>query len=80
MKLPDPAERYDKAVESERKRTLETEDMRNYKRDQDVQIGGLPADTRKQRLILIGSVNGNRYSIGINDTTSSAPVLTMTLL
>jgi hypothetical protein len=80
MKLPNPSPKYDLAQETERKRALEQADGENYKRGNDVEIGGVPSEVRKQRLILRGTVNGNRYSVTINDTTSSAPVLVMTKL
>lgn len=75
MKLPLVPEKYTPAVESERNRSLEVADRDNYKHGQDVQIGSIPSSVRKQRLLLKGRVNGNSYSVEVDDTAPAAPGL-----
>lgn len=68
MKLPLPAQVYNRQGEIERNRTLEQADRWNHKRGQDVEIG-------ETRLILT-SPNGTRYSI----TVDNAGVISATAL
>lgn len=60
MILPDIPQQYNPFIERERKLTLETEDRRNRKTGQDVEVGD-------ERLILT-SPNGTRWSVTVDNS------------
>ena len=69
MILQQPPKNYDAEFEIERNRNIESEDLLNRKKQQDVEI------TKDERLIL-SSPNGTRYSL----TVSNSGVLSATAI
>jgi len=59
MRLPIQSPEYSTTAENERNRVIESADLSNHKRNQDVEIG-------EGRLILT-AVNGSRFNVTVNN-------------
>lgn len=65
MKLPTPTNSYDLRDQANVRRIIESEDVNNYKRNQDVEIGSRKIDPPNR--LIISSPNGTRYEILVNN-------------
>jgi len=74
LKLPTPTASYDVRDQANARRIAESEDVNNYKKNQDVEIGSRKISPPNR--LIISSPNGTRYEILVSNTgTLSASAL-----